>query len=444
MNKLKPNVIFLVIDSFRSDRFFGDTKSSITPNLDKLRNSGSYFSQNISSADGTILSLNTIFTGFFPCTTGTREKKINLEIHNYFSILKKSGYSIYSIHPKLTSFSSLSNLSDKTYSFKSEPPAESLFDGVGEKINELLSISKKEPWFCYIHFFDLHWPLVVPKKFDNIKFGKDSYDRIVSSIDYYIGKFLEKIELDNTLLIITADHGAPIPFDGHDEVFFEPDFNLGLTMGKKFMPKITHKFGRKFILKIKNQIKDKRVKKANKNLTNYQIRSRLPGFVPSLFDEVLKTPLLFTGYNIKSNLINQQVRSIDIFPTILDILQFPTQNNVEGKSLLPLMNEETQEENPCFIHTIPLENISEKDLMGIRTPFYKYFRHARNQNSNVHLYDLINDKEENNNIAKNNNEIVSEMEKLISNFFQGKVSKTNISKHEEQEIQDELRKLGYI
>jgi len=50
---LKPNVIFLTIDSLRGDKCIGKTKSSKTPNLDKLIDEGVYFSQAISSSDQT-------------------------------------------------------------------------------------------------------------------------------------------------------------------------------------------------------------------------------------------------------------------------------------------------------------------------------------------------------------------------------------------------------
>ena len=33
---MKPNILFLVIDSFRADKFLGKSKTSLTPNLDNL------------------------------------------------------------------------------------------------------------------------------------------------------------------------------------------------------------------------------------------------------------------------------------------------------------------------------------------------------------------------------------------------------------------------
>ena len=60
---MKPNVLFLVIDSLRQDKCIGKEKSSITPNLDKLIQSGTFFNQTISAAPITIPSLSSIFTG---------------------------------------------------------------------------------------------------------------------------------------------------------------------------------------------------------------------------------------------------------------------------------------------------------------------------------------------------------------------------------------------
>ena len=114
---MKPNILFLVLDSFRSDRFFGKEKSSFTPTLDKLRDNGVYFSQNISSADGTILSLNTIFNGVFPSVTGPRQIKLLLKSPNYFSSLVDEDYSISNVIPKLTSLSPLFNISSKGFSY---------------------------------------------------------------------------------------------------------------------------------------------------------------------------------------------------------------------------------------------------------------------------------------------------------------------------------------
>jgi len=99
---MKPNIIFLIIDSFRSDKFYEKNKTSITPNLDKLIKNGTYFSQTISSADATLLSWSSIFSGLYPFKTGIRSSRFNKldeNITTLFDLLKKFDYEFYSFTP---------------------------------------------------------------------------------------------------------------------------------------------------------------------------------------------------------------------------------------------------------------------------------------------------------------------------------------------------------
>jgi len=444
---LHPNIFFLVIDSFRADRFTGTHKSAITPTIDKLLKDGSYFSHTVSSADGTILSLNTLFTGLFSHETGNRAIKLSLQFPNFLNELQKNGYHIYGLTPNLSSFQPIIDLFENEFStYKGDIPIDHLFDGVGSKLKEILIDKKDEPWICYTHLMDLHWPLTVPEKFDKKEYGDDKYDRIISSIDYWLKQFLENINLKNTFLIITADHGCVIPFDGKDVTDFEPDLNLGLKLGKKIMPNKTHVLGAKFFVKFRNNIRKKRLDRANKGLSNYEIRSRYPNFYMSLYDELLRIPLLINGPGIPSGKNSRQVRTIDIFPTLFDILKLPFPTKIQGKSFFNLFSQNDQNIDPCFIHTIPYEKPSKHDLVGIRTPNFKYFRNAKNKNENVHLYDLINDPLENKNIVKNEAVKVKEMEDILSSItaFTTNIKKENIDETEEQKIRDELKKLGYL
>ena len=59
--------------------------------------------------------------------------------------------------------------------------------------------------------FDLHTPVIVPSSFDDQKFGKSQYERMVSAIDDWIFRLLENIDKKNTIIIITSDHGEIIP-----------------------------------------------------------------------------------------------------------------------------------------------------------------------------------------------------------------------------------------
>ena len=441
------NVIFLEIDSFRADRFSGTEKSSKTPTIDKLFKNGTYFSHAVSSADGTILSLNTLFTGLFSHETGNRAIKLSLQFPNFLQELQKNGYHIYGLTPNLSSFQPLIDLFENDFStYNGDVPADHLFTNVGSRLKKILSDKKDQPWFCYAHIMDLHWPLTVPEKFNKKEFGDDKYDRIVSSIDYWLKQFLENIDLKNTFLIISADHGCVIPFDGKDITDFEPDLNLGLKIGKKIMPTKMHIFGAKFFVKFRDTIRKKRLDDANKGLSNYEIRSRYPNFYMSLYDELLRIPFLITGPGITSKKITRPIRTIDIFPTLFDILKLSFPSKIQGKSFFNLFTQDDKNPDPCFIHTIPYEKPSKYDRVGIRTPNFKYFRNAKNKNEDVHLYDLINDPLENKNIANYENTKVMQMEDILSSItsFTTNIEKENIEEEEEQKIRDELKKLGYL
>lgn len=437
----------MTFDSLRADKFYGKDKTSKTPNIDSLVKSGTYFTQSVCSADGTTISLNNIFTGLYQFVTGTREIKLSFQNRNYIDALHDFDYNIYGLMPKLTSFSPLYNLCiNQNSTYEGGPPAESLFDGLGQKIIDILSSEMKEPWFCYVHIMDLHWPLEVPVKYNDSQFGTSKYEKVVSSIDYWIGKILSHIDLTKTLVVITADHGSTIPFDDKDVTEFEPSFNLGLKVGKRLMPKSTHNLGAKLFIKTRRIIQNARLAQANKNLSEYEKRSRLPYYALSLFDESIRVPLLFVGYKTKSKIITQQVRSIDIFPTMAEMISLPYDERIQGRSLLPLLHKNKLDEESVYLHTMPYQEPSPDDMVGIRTSKYKYFRGSRDPNHNVNLYNLQNDPYENTNIAKTNPEIIDEMEKTLAEILANSPTKQKqtLNKDEEEQIRNELKKLGYV
>ena len=99
---MNPNIILLVIDSFRSDKFFNSTSTSKKSNIDNLIKNGTYFTQAISSADATILSWSGLYTGKHPFKTGIRSSRFNKldeNIPTIFNMLEPSNYSFFSFTP---------------------------------------------------------------------------------------------------------------------------------------------------------------------------------------------------------------------------------------------------------------------------------------------------------------------------------------------------------
>lgn len=449
---MKSNILFILIDGLRADQCYGDDKKSHTPFLDSLIKTGLYFNNVFSSADGTIISLNGLFNSKFQYETGIRSKRIIFLENNHLQKLKEENFHIFGLIPKLTSLSPLSEFfENEDNAYEPGPPPQTLSNGMSEKILKLLnSIKDKSPWFCYIHLFDLHplregrFPLNI-QNFNYEKFGNSPYSRTVSSIDYWLMEILKKIDFNNTTLILTADHGERIPFDDKISFQFEPELKQISTIGKKILPSSTHNIGGKTIGKFRQIVGKTKVNFSNSKLSPYQIRSRDPYFTLSLHDELLHIPLLIKGKLFPKKIISQQISNLNIFPIIFDALQIPYENSKYITSLSNLLNDNENPENVIFLHTMPYEKESEFDLVGIRTPQYKYFRHSRNPHKNVTLYDLKNDPYENCNIYKSNTELIKNFENLIIEMKNKKNSIIDeISPEDEEIISKELKDLGYL
>jgi arylsulfatase A-like enzyme len=450
---LERNVIVFLIDGLRYDQIHGERKESFTPNIDSLIQKGTFFTNSYSCADGTILSLNTIFNSLFSCRTNNRARKILLEKNNIFDILKKSKYELFGLVPKMKIYEPLTKKfknNESTYDWIKKN--ESLQTTLNSKIFELLEIIKKSPLsFTYIHLLDLH-PLReggIPNGLDTFqeeKYGTNNYSKTVSSIDSVLGKIFNQINLSDTSIILTSDHGERIPFGNLTNTDFEPKFDSAKKIGKKLLPKQTHIISGKILSKISKSIKEKNIQNSSTDLNNYQKRSRDPYFTLSLHDELLHVPLLFVGKNIVKKINYEFIRHVDLYPTILDLLGLDYNiNDIDGKSFFPFENQTSNEELISYLHTMPYEKPHPKDSVGIRTKKYKYF-HSENSKKDVYLYDLENDPFENNNIVSKQPELVNKFNKIITDIEQKKLisNELEFSDGEEAMIKEELRKLGYI
>ena len=328
----------------------------------------------------------------------------------------------------------------------------SLFDGLGEKITNKLDSGLKTPWFFYIHINDLHQPIVVPKDFDDKKFGDTDYDRMVSAIDFWIGNFLQKVDLKDTLVVVTADHGEYIrSLKINDEII-----NLESGMGEKTLWKLGNKvppslYGTKrkmssIIHKVRSSKRDNKIK--NLNLSEYQKRVLTTSRMSTgshVYDDVLRVPLILSGNSIENQkIISQQASIIDIFPTIVELLGIDNLNSkIDGTSLCPLFFDKTIEEKPIFIQSMPHISKEHQNFVGIRTHNFKYIRDSKDK-QNFQLFNLIDDPLEEKDISKENPEIIFKMEAILENYLDQKIDSSKMNNEERKKVEDELKKLGYV
>lgn len=450
---MKPNILFLVIDSLRSDKCYGNKKTSITPHIDNLRKSGVYFEQAISSVASTGIAMSSIFTGLFPSNmgmSGSNFTVLDSNIPNFIKFFKENGYSVFATAPEIASdFGLICDFENPNMGYDNYF---SLFDGLGDQIlTKLSSKDFQEPWFFYIHLNDLHYPIKVQENFNHEKYGLSNYEKQVSAIDDWIGKILKKIDLENTLVILTSDHGEYIPIinNGKKIINLESSvteanlWKLGNKVPENLYP-VKKKLSN-FLRNTREKIKSSKIDDAE--LTIYEKRTLMGsrmGTGHHSFDDLLRIPLLFSGFNITDNkIISQQVRHVDIFPTVLELISLELKNVIDGKSLLPLILGKDYAELPTIIENPP--NVKEEftKSIGVRTSNYKFIRDIENLKIIYELYNLKNDPLEEKNIIYQQPDIVKEMEEILLRIRHTSNS-DNVDDEKDKIVRENLRKLGYL
>jgi arylsulfatase A-like enzyme len=478
-NSKKPNILYVVIDGFRTDKFYGPNKTSITPFLDSLIKKGIFFDQCVSSAPCTIPSIASTITSLYPFECIIQDENIftlNPQSKTYISNLKKFGYTTYATYQDVIYFLGLDKIYDfsETYSVHSK-----LWNGLGKQIIEKLDNKMKEPWFYYLHLYDLHLLSFSkehllkngPKEIHDKKFGVNPYERIITAIDPWLKKIIESVDLKNTIIVITSDHGSytasytkeleEFNYKNIESRTYNPSnlFKIAQNISKFIPPAVF--IGKKKLAKIYISRTDSKIKKnvlpnlakINQNVSTYTKRLMHASVTgeSSVYDDLFRIPLLILGYNVPSNkIIHKQVRSVDIFPTLFDIAKLDEKPLGHGMNVMPLIHDLLFEELPAFLEAAyNSPRFGTTKIIGIRTSKFKYFREKYDEKSQVHLYDLENDPLEEKNIAKNNLKIIKKMEEILlqlknDNGFDYKKSHQILNIDEEKKIEQELRKMGYM
>jgi len=349
-----------------------------------------------------------------------------------FKILKENGYKLFGIVPKFTIFEkTCENFDDVLlYDTKKWKEDETILGKSGKIALEFFNKNiKNEPWFHFIHLVDVHGTgktVKVPKQFDHEKFGEIKYDRLLSTIDFWIKNIFKQISMEETLVIITSDHGEYLEtIDLRDM----PRFYKTMRELKERFPKLQF-LGEKLFISVLTL--NEKIKMKAKRIELEKQKGFIPrGFTKYLFDDVVKIPLIISGYKTPNNLeINNLVRQIDIYPTILRLANIKINDKTTGRDIFSSI-EKNENELTAYIETGSTKPKTLGKTIGIRTSSYKYFRNRLDRKSDVYLFDLIKDPKELKNIASENPDIVNQCEKTLE----------KIMKNAEDIVQGEISEL---
>ncbi len=407
------NIVLIIVDTLRADHVgcYGGARYS-TPNIDALASQGARFGTVVTSAPVTAPSVASVLTSTAPPFHGVRDNekfRLSESLPNIAAALHDAGYSTAAFVASAVldggagfaaGFDHYDDEMDpvyRAYDLSYAPQAEEL-RGTQRRAKEVTAVAldwlrehgRKGPFMCLVHYFDPHDPYDPPPRFAHQR-TKSPYDGEISYADSQIGLLLDGLKemgLDrNTLVVLTADHGEGL--GEHSE--------------------------------------------------------RTHGFL--LCDSTVLVPLIFrmSGTIAPGSTFSRQVRTIDVAPTILDLVGLAAPSTMQGLSMAPaLRGEEELADRPAYIETFhTLYSYNWHELVGVRTPRWKYIRAPEEE-----LYDLAADSGELRNLARTEPSMVSEMEMslqgLESELKAGSGAYRAETLASDPEMTRKMKALGYL
>ncbi|MHC4455507.1 MAG: sulfatase [Planctomycetota bacterium] len=450
----RPNVILIVLDTARVDRFSCMGYRRLTsPNIDFMAAEGIIYESAYSTCCWTLPSHGSLFTGLYPTQAGATSETLQLPFSNTVlaGVLKEAGYDTagFSCNGWISKergfaqgfdeFHEMWRRENRPDVMKSQGPIElTAMERVTSWIEQREAV--KNPFYVFINLNCAHLPYQPPEPFlsrfvgnrgynneevnrvavvkscwaylgGEIKLSErdfsimsDLYDGEVALADRCVGQIVERLRdsgiLDDTVVIVTSDHGE----------------NLG-------------EHGR-----------------IDHMLSMYETTLRIPLFI--------RYPIAFKG-GIR---IHDLVSLVDIAPTILDLCGVqdgmenlrPSQTSLACNERLRRTFVVAENERPLTGIALMKDRYPNFDtstidyrMRAIRAHLYKLIW---NIGGSVELFNLQTDAGELHNLANVRVQTRNKLHKILTNWMSQIPSAGDISLLESQDKEslEMLRSLGYM
>lgn len=416
--KKHPNIVLLAVDSLRADHMscYGYAKHT-TPHLDRFASQGTLFEHNISAHIPTTSAYGSMLTGQDVFTTqvvALRHKgPLRDEVPTLAELLKEAGYTTtcvgFSGNPSARGFDKYLNFAGwGSWNEGRSPKAENLNQVAIPELDEL--VKGEAPFFLFLRHMDPHAPYLPPAPYERMFYhgnetdpantsmepvmtfkpfcdffaswmppgisDKDyvvaQYDGAIAYMDACIQTIFTALEAhgiyDETLVILNGDHGETL-YD--HECWFD---HHGIYDTTLHVPLII----------------------------------RYPGKIPS------------------GQRVSGYTQHKDLVPTILELAGIETERQFDGNSVLPLISgEEISHESEIYI-----TECTWMRKHGWRTPEWKLIVALEPDfhfKPEFELYNLIQDPDENTNIAESEPEVVALLKSRMDAWIAKREAETGLT-----------------
>jgi arylsulfatase A-like enzyme len=445
-----PNILLLTVDTLRPDHLgcLGYARPT-SPHIDALAQRGVIFRQAITAAGRTVQSFPSILTGVYPTVhrlrhegqnTGVLEGRLTLT-----RVLRDHGYDAFAVTQGLNvGLHRDFNLYDPDVYLDQQGkkiylPSRDDRDASLRAVHWLRGRKDAtKPFFIWMRYDAPHWPYEAPppfaEKFDpdykgphtfnagqrpeprrgDIIFGLTRlparevehaiahYDGEVAFSDQAIGDLLQGLKemglLDNTIVVVTADHGEGL---GEHDYFFEHGAYL--------------------------------------------------------YEPVVRVPLIVVapGRLPAGRVVETVGRTIDIMPTLLDLAGIAIPGGLQGVSLVPWARGETQAAGPLAYCESGRNYFKENPRQFIdgtagkwrmmRSDRYKLIRIPKDPDPIWEFYDLAADPGETTNVLDQHPAEVAVLKQALMQIIDADPDRNDRNAPEiPEDLEERLRSLGYL
>ncbi|MFC2163853.1 sulfatase, partial [Acidobacteriota bacterium] len=423
-----PNIILISIDTLRADHLgcYGYNRNT-TPHIDLFSSSAVLFKNVIAQAPYTVSSHMSMLTSLYPSfhkVNMIELSRLNPDKKTLTEILYNHGYRTWAI----TGGGQVSSGHGFFDGFETFIEYTAPHRDVERKVRETINFLKKEKgntFFVFFHTYKPHAPYMPIPPYDTM-FDEDYKGQITGRLSDINDINSGKIEVNQADVehIVSLYDGEIREMDDQLAVLFDYLKQEGLM--EKTLIVFTSDHGEEF----------------NEH-GSVGVHSH------TLYDELLRVPLILRmpEAHPEQAVIEDQIQSIDIFPTILQIAGIPyPDNSSQGTSVVPLIEGRklNREPNIAFSERTPSDGLF---LRALRDSSQKYiFEEDKKKGSSKHsFFDLKNDPREQLNINIPNKKLRSLFAEIQFLIEEGKKVDQIVKKKKiDPETLETLKALGYI